>query len=70
MLKDDERHVYNELIRAAKNDDLALVECIDVETNEPVAVLCLVNHDANTYDFLPVAQLVSNPYERFIPPCI
>lgn len=70
MLNDHQRAAFQELVRAAKNDDLALMECIDLTTNESVAVMCMVNHEEDQYEFIPVGQLVSNPYEKFLPPSI
>jgi hypothetical protein len=63
---------FNNLLRAAKNRDLALMSCTDASTGEPVATVCMVNRDAEgNVAFAPVAKLFnSNPYEELLPPSI
>jgi hypothetical protein len=57
------------LLRAAKNGDLALMECDDKQTNKKAAVVCAVNRDGGGYEFIPLAVLPDgNPYQRFVPP--
>jgi hypothetical protein len=63
---------FNNLLRAAKNQDLALMQCTDASTGEPVATVCMVNRDAEgNVEFAPVAKLFNtNPYEELLPPNI
>lgn len=57
--------------RAADNKDLALMECTDAKTGEPVVVLCAVwRNDEGGFNMVPLAKLFDgNPYEELIPPC-
>lgn len=63
---------FNNLVRAAKNGDIALMQCTDAKTGEEVAAVCMVNRDAEgNVEFAPVAKLFnSNPYEELLPPNI
>lgn len=63
---------FNNLLRAARNRDLALVSCTDAKTGEPVAAICMVNIDPDgTVDMVPVARMFNtNPYEELLPPNI
>lgn len=63
---------FNTMLKAAKHGDLALVSCLDAETGEPVAAICMVNrHEDGDYSFVPVARMIEgNPYEQLVPPKI
>lgn len=58
------------IIRAAKAADLAVLECQDRVTREPVPVLVAVHRDDDgQYVFTPLAKLFAgNPYEELIGP--
>jgi hypothetical protein len=59
------------LVRAAKNGDLALVECRERSTGKPVAVLCCLDteEDGETVNIVPFARMFDgNPYEQLDPP--
>lgn len=61
---------FDTLCRAAKNNDLAIMECTSAATGEPVMVVCAVGRDTDgSYVFSPVAKMFDgNPYEELIPP--
>lgn len=60
---------FNTLLRAAKNGDLALVECEDKKTRKKVYTLCAVGRDDKEYVMAPVAKLFDgDPYEELNPP--
>lgn len=57
------------LVRAARNGDLALLECVDRFTGELVAVVCAVGFDGTDCTFTPFAALENgNPFERWMSP--
>lgn len=56
---------FQTLVRAAKADDLALMECLDAATGEPRYVLCAVGRDGSDYLFTPFGHLApGNPTRR------
>jgi len=59
-----------ETLRSAfKNDDVALVECKDVNTGKPVITICAMGRLNGEYIISPLAKMFdSNPYEELIPP--
>ncbi|NDF45285.1 MAG: hypothetical protein EB125_06245 [Betaproteobacteria bacterium] len=65
---------FTTLIRAFKNDDVALMLCTDAKTGEYATVICICNlvtkEDGEPeYQFIPVATMIEgNPYEAYIPP--
>ena len=60
---------FETLIKAAKHDDLALLECQDITTGENRSVLCAVNRSQDGFEFIPLAKLfAANPYEELRPP--
>ncbi|MFM1990253.1 MAG: hypothetical protein RJA99_3210 [Pseudomonadota bacterium] len=67
-------HVANfkAMLRAALNKDLALIQCTDAKTGEPVPTICMVNKDAEgNVEFMPVARMFNtNPYQELLPPSI
>ncbi len=57
------------IIKAAKNGDLALMECKRVKDGKIVAVLCCVERQGKEYIFAPMAEMFEdNPYEQWLPP--
>ena len=53
------------LIRAAKNGDLALVECTDKVTGHPVITVCAIAFDGNQYAIVPLAKMFNgDPYKE------
>ena len=62
---------FETLLRAARNEDLALVECTNKQTGKPAYVLAAISGAGLTNDveLVPLALLFdSNPYETLIPP--
>jgi|SRR6185436_3179841 len=65
---------FDTLIKAARNGDLALVECFDKRLGKPVAVVCAVSlvkegDIEGKYEFLPFATMFDdNPYDILLPP--
>jgi Family of unknown function (DUF6117) len=60
---------FETLVRAAKADDLALMECIDAVTGEPRYVVCAVGRQDGDYVMSPFGHLADgNPYEAYVPP--
>jgi hypothetical protein len=60
---------FQTLLRAASNDDLALMECLDAETRELRYVLCAVGRDGDDFVFTPFGHLApGNPFEAYLPP--
>lgn len=70
MINDANRQNFNTLVTAARNGDLALMECTDKKTGNPVYVLCAVNADPDgLYSMTPLAKLFDgNPYGEVEPP--
>lgn len=63
------RENFETLVRAAKNDDLALMECVDAATGAPRWVICAVGRVGEDYAFTPFGHLVEgNPFEVYVPP--
>lgn len=57
---------FQTLLDAARNGDLALREC--TRDGEYRAVICAVNTDGETYDFIPLGEMVNgDPYEIYQP---
>lgn len=68
-IPDHARTNFQTLVRAAKADDLALMECLDAATGETRYVLCAVGRDGGDYLFTPFGHLApGNPYEAYRPP--
>ncbi len=60
---------FQTLLRAAREDNLALMECTEVETGEIRFVLCAVGRNDGDYVMTPFGHLApGNPYEANIPP--
>lgn len=59
---------FQTLIRAAKKDQLSLMECTDVKTGELVVAICAVNEKDESFEFVPIAKMFNgNPYEELSP---
>jgi hypothetical protein len=60
---------FQTLLQAARNDDLALMECLDAETRELRYVLWAVGRDGEDYVFTPFGHLAPvNPFDAYLPP--
>lgn len=61
---------FTTLQDAARNGDLALLECNDATSGKPVMAICAVNRcKGGDVQFVPLAKLFDgNPYEELIPP--
>lgn len=62
---------FKTLLRAGKNGALAIVECFDAKTKQPVITICAIGVvDAHgNHGMTPLAKLFDgNPYEELIPP--
>ena len=62
---------FEQLKLAAKNDDMALMSCLDAVTKEPRTVLCVINQATDGYvEFIPLGHFVpkGNPFDAYTPP--
>lgn len=60
---------FNTMLAAAKNGDLALLECTDAATGKPVMTVCYVHQEKGEFVMTPVAKLFDgNPYDELLPP--
>jgi hypothetical protein len=61
---------FQTLLDAARNGDLALLDCQDKKTGLPVRVIVALNRESNgDVTFAPLAKLFDgNPYEELNPP--
>lgn len=61
---------FETMLRAAGSGDLALLECHELGSGAPVAVICAANRLSDGgAEFVPLATLFDdNPYERLMPP--
>ena len=60
---------FETLMRAARDGNLALMECRDAVTLEPRYVLCAVEREGESFGFVPFGHLHDgNPYEAYLPP--
>ena len=70
-IPDHHRQWFEQLKLAAKNDDMALMSCLDAVTKEPRTVLCVTNQAPDGYvEFIPLGHFVpkGNPFDAYIPP--
>ena len=60
------------MLRAARNGDLALLECTDAKTGAPVMAICMMSICADgEMQMTPVAKIFDgNPFEELVPPII
>lgn len=63
------RQNFQTLLNAVENNDVALLECTDKQTGEPVYTVVAVTHDGDEYILTPFARMFStDPYEELNPP--
>jgi hypothetical protein len=64
------RNRLDAIIRAAKDGRLALMECTEIATGEPRAVLCAVQKgEGDAIDMVPFGHIcLQNPYDVYKPP--
>ncbi len=63
------RDNFKTLVRAAADQNLALMECQDVETGEPRYVICAVGRDGSAYLMTPFGHLAEgSPYDAYLLP--
>lgn len=68
-IPDYARTNFQTLLRAARDGNLALMECLDASNEETRFVLCVVGRDKGDYVFTPFGHLADgNPYEAYLPP--
>ena len=66
---DHVRANFEVLLRAARNNDLALMECKDAESGNTRYVICAVGRSDGDYAFTPFGHLAEgNPFEAYVPP--
>ena len=64
-----DRQNFETMLEAARQGDLALLECIDSNSGEVRNVICAVNRSGETFELVPLAKLfVGDPYEEVMPP--
>lgn len=76
MIPERHKHNFETLQRAGENGHLALLECADAATGEPVFTIVAVQTTPSLviggepdYTFVPLARMFDgNPYEAVIPP--
>ena len=62
---------FDTIKRAARNDDLALVQCTDAQTGQFVAAVCVVNRNPDgSMEFIPVARMLNDPFKELVPPIV
>ena len=60
---------FQTILKAAGNDELALLECREATTGRPVMTVCAVWRAGEERHFVPLAKLFDgNPYDELIPP--
>jgi Family of unknown function (DUF6117) len=68
-IQESDRQNFETILNAAKNGDLALLECADASSGEKRSVVCAINRDGTDFVFVPLAKLfVGNPYDELTPP--
>jgi hypothetical protein len=69
MIGEAARRTFQVLQDACDNHDLALMQCTEVKTGNPVDVICAVNRlpDGGA-EFVPLARMFDgNPYDELLP---
>ena len=62
---------FDTLCRAIRHGDVALMECNDAKTGQPVVVVCAVQTEGGSFEMIPIAKMFDgNPYEELIPPTV
>jgi len=65
---DGHRANLETIYRAARNNDLAVMEVNRKGSNEPAHLLVAVARDGDEFNITPLAQLFDdNPFDRFMP---
>lgn len=61
---------FNTMLKAAKNGDLALLECTDAKSGAPVYTVVMVGRTkGGGFQMTPVAKMFDgNPYDEVSPP--
>ena len=60
---------FQTLLRAAKDGNLALMECTDAITGERRYVVCAVVREGTDFLFTPFGHLADgNPFDAYVPP--
>lgn len=68
-IPDHHRTNFETLLRAAKGDNLALMECVDIVSGEPRYVVCAVGHSGEDYLFTPFGHLhEGDPFAAYVQP--
>lgn len=68
-IPDHARTNFSTLLRAARDGNLALMECNDAVTGEPRYVICAVGRDQRGIIMTPFGHLADgNPYDAYLPP--
>ncbi len=68
-IPDHARANFQTLLRAAEDNNLALMECADAKTGETRYVICAVGRDGTDYVFTPFGHLADGkPYDAYRPP--
>lgn len=68
-IPDHARANFQTLLRAARDGNLALLECADAVTGAPRYVICAVGRDGADFTMTPFGHLAdANPYDAYLPP--
>ncbi len=68
-IPDHARTNFNTLLRAAADNNLALMECTDTLTGEPRYVIAAIGRDHRGIVVTPFGHLADgNPYDAYLPP--
>lgn len=67
-IPDAVKHNYHTLLKAAKNDDVALVSALTNEGKQ-VYLICAMNREGTTLIPIPVGEMIlGNPFEMYQDP--
>ena len=68
-IPDHARANFQTLLRAAEDNNLALMECADAVTGESRYVICAVGRGGTDFVFTPFGHLADgNHYDAYVPP--
>ncbi len=60
---------FETLKNAFLNNEVCLMDCIEKETNQHVAVICTISRSGQQFNFTPFAKFFNgNPYEMLTSP--
>lgn len=70
MIEEHIQYNFEQLQRAAKNKDMAIVECTEKVTGKVAVLLCAIFIDKEgAYNMIPYARMLEgDPYEDYLPP--